>query len=441
MLRLFIILMALASSALTASGEQSESPGEHPFITWHGELKAHYRWSEDSIFPLRFPFPPEFIPRGATSISERTVSPGSALEVSNAALTLDLNPGEMLTGRIRIHFGDLYNRNPTSTDQTVNLKEAWLLLGKRVETWQFKREQELYILFGKAPKFERQPERNLESYGLVSTAFNRFEDHQIQLGGSFGVFYGRFQLSSGNPVFFRDPNALAGDNGNDDLRFPNPELHLNSGFPILYDAEVEDVQSGHYEIGSGIGARLRFHASGDGLNLFVFYYGRDLAGRVDLRGTFYGGDLDLLDGTGGISLPIHGRRKKEVGGNLEAHFGPSQIFVQYVHQELAGLKRAGFEIEGAWRMNLPLRFAAGGKQLFTFVQPVFRLSLLENDFTGSPLFVAPSVFWDWRKIDLGIRLGVIQHVDLTTEYSFHKIKTSGPDRSLNEFLTTLRVRF
>ena len=32
------------------------------------------------------------------------------------------------------------------------------------------------------PKFERQNDRHLESYGLVSTAFNRFEDFGVEAG-------------------------------------------------------------------------------------------------------------------------------------------------------------------------------------------------------------------------------------------------------------------
>jgi hypothetical protein len=36
-------------------------------------------------------------------------------------------------------------------------------------------------LVGRAPKFERQPVRRLESYGVVATAFNRFPDLQLQV--------------------------------------------------------------------------------------------------------------------------------------------------------------------------------------------------------------------------------------------------------------------
>jgi len=432
-------LICLMSVVLSAQEANEEKP---KLFTIHGEVKAHYRWSEDSRFLLKFPFPPEFIPRGQTQVFERTVSPGSSIEVSAVSVILDIQPAGAVFGRIRINFIDLYNRNPTSTDQTVNVKEAWLRFGTRPDFLQAVERNYAYVLFGKAPKFERQPDRNMESYGLVSTAFNRFEDLQLQAGGNFGShFYWRAQVSNGNPVFFRDSNALAGDNGNDDLLFPNPELHLNSGFPILYDAEAEEFNfQDHVEIGAGAGLRFQSESLQNGVDLLGFYYRRDLATHVDLRGTFYGGDLDLLDGTGGIGLPIKGKDKIEYGGNAEFHWSGLRIFAQGVHQELAGLKRDGFEVEGLLRISLPLKFAAGGKHLFTFLQPIARFSIIDNKFKASPLFVAPSTFWDWKKYDLGVRIGIIQGIDVTAEYSFHDI-TASSEVSEDEFLTSLRARF
>ena len=441
---LFIFL--LASSPLFAQDQNEEEPveqvePEQPLFEFHGEFKAHYRWSEDSQFPVRFPFPPEFIPRGQTAVFMRTVDPGSSAEISAFNLIVDITPADSVRGRLRLAVIDLYNRNPTSTDQTVNLKEAWMLFGTRTDFLQETEGTHLYALFGKAPKFERQADRNLESYGLVSTAFNRFEDIQLQLGGNFGEhFYWRAQVSNGNPVFFRDTNALAGDNGNDDLRFPNPELHLNSGFPILYDAESEEVSFSDAELGGGLGLRFQSEDGSKGIDFLGFYYQRKLADRVDLRGTFYGGDLDLLDGTGGIGLPINGRDKEEFGGNVEFRWAGFSAFFQGVSQEVAGLERDGYELEVLYRATLPLAFSAGGKQLFTFLQPVFRFSLIDNDFRADPLFPAPSVQWDWKKYDVGIRLGIIQGVDLTAEYSFHDITAARPV-NVDEFLTTLRVRF
>ena len=436
-MRAFLLFLSICLICNVASAQEEKDN----LWSIHGELKAHYRWSEDSEFPLRFPFPPEFIPRGQTAIVERTVSPGSSLEVSVGTIFVDIHPGDAITGRIKVNFGDLYNRNPTSTDQTVNLKEAWISLGRRSEFLNSSSAGPIYMLFGKAPKFERQSERNSESYGLVSTAFNRFEDLQVQVGGNAGShFYWRAQISNGNPVFFRDVNALAGDNGNDDLRFPNPEIHLNSGFPILYDAEIEDIGSRKMEGGVGLGLRFESESQERGLDVLGFYYRRELAERVDLRGTFYGGDLDLLDGTGGISLPITDDEKMEFGANIDFRSGGLHVFFQGVHQEVAGLERNGYETEVAWRFGLPPKLAASGKQLFTFVQPVFRFSMLDNDFGPVPLFVAPSTFWDWKKYDFGVRMGIIQGVDVTAEYTVNDITASRPV-DLDEFLTTLRFRF
>ncbi len=439
---LAITILAFLPGLVLSQEEQPEAlQTPKKALTIRGELKAHYRWSEDSSFPLRFPFPPEFIPRGQTQVFLRTVSPGSAFEVSAATVILDLEISPSVIGRIRVQFIDLYNRNPTSTDHPVNVKEAWMLFGKRTEFLEEVEGSHVYALFGKAPKFERQRERNMESYGLVSTAFNRLEDHQLQLGGNFSRhMYWRAQVSSGNPVFFRDTNALAGDNGTDDLRFPNPEPNLNSGFPILYDAEVEQVSTDNLEGGGGLGFRLQSESGESGLDFLAFYYKRRLADRKALNGTFYGGDLDLLDGTGGIGLPISSRDKEEYGGNIEARFKNLHVFVQGVHQETAGLKRNGYEVEAAWNAPLPLVFATGGKQLFTFIQPVARFSILDNDFGPIPLFVAPSTFWDWKKYDFGVRVGIVAGIDFTAEYTTHDI-TAPRNIHLNEFLTTLRARF
>ena len=439
-----IIILLCIPVVLTAQEEAvtppEETAPEHKLIEFHGELKAHYRWSEDSSFPVRFPFPPEQIPPGQSQVSLRTVSPGSSFEVSMAALIMDFHLSDSVTGKVRIQFIDLYNRNPTSEDQTVNVKEAWMLFGRKAEFLRDPQPTSAYVLFGKAPKFERQPERNMESYGLVSTAFNRFEDLQLQLGGNFGAnIYWRAQASSGNPVFFRDTNSLAGDNGTDAFRVPFPEPELNSGFPILYDAEVEDVSTHDMELGGGLGFRFQSEDQQKGVDVLGFYYQRELADRVALRGTFYGGDLDLLDGVGGIGLPISGNDKKEYGANVEARYGNFKVFFQGVHQEMADLKRDGYELETLYKWSLPLKYATGGKQLFTFLQPVFRFSMLDNDFGPVPLFPAPSTFWDWKKYDIGLRVGIVSGVDFTMEYSVHDITAFLPVDE-DEFLTTLRIR-
>jgi hypothetical protein len=402
------------------------------------EAKAHVRWSEDDRFPLAFPFPPEFVPVGEPNVALQTVAPGTSLEISKATVFLDLDLPREIGAHLKIDFIDLYDRNPTSTDKTVDVDEAWVSFGRRPGALEPLAGTRLYVLVGKAPKFERQPFRRLESYGLVSTAFNRFPDIQIQVGGSVGshvYFFG--QVSNGNPIFFRDPNALAGDNGTDMPPSPDPRLH--SGFPVFYHAEVEDLEiDDKPEWGGGAGVRSVSDDQRTGIDVLGFYYETRLSEGARLNGTFYEGDLDILDGAGGISLPLSGNRRTEYGANLDLRLGGLSAFGQVVREESAGLPRLGIEVEAGWR--LVLGDLADPSDLLPAVQPAIRYSRLDNDFRAPRGFVAPSTAWDWDKWDLGLRVTILTAVDLTLEYSLHDIEAS---RSIHhdEFLTTLRVRF
>jgi hypothetical protein len=403
-----------------------------------GELKAHFRWSAEDFFPVGFPFPPTFIPIGRDRVFLETVAPGSSFEVSVATLFLDVELPQSISGHVKINFINLYDRNPTSTDHTVSVREAWVQFGERYESLEALPGTTFYGLFGKAPKFEKQSFRRLESYGLVSTAFNRFEDLQLQVGGSVGEhFYFRGQISNGNPTFFRDPNALAGDNGT--VMPPNPDPELGSGFPIFYHAEVEDLQiDDDPEYGVGAGFRFLTLDQERGIDLLGFYYNTNLSEGVKLNGTFYEGDLDLLDGAGGISLPIEGNDRMEYGFNADAQLGDLGLFFQWVHEEAASLPRDGVEIEIGY--GFEIGDPGDPNQLFPVVQPAFRYSRLDNDFSAPPAFVAPSAVWDWQKFDLGVRITIIQRLDLTVEYTFYDIEST-PKVDPDEFLTTLRLRF
>jgi hypothetical protein len=66
--------------------------------------------------------------------------------------------------------------------------------------------------------------------------------------------------------------------------------------------------------------------------------------------------------------------------------------------------------------------------------------MLDNDFRGSPFFVAPSMFWDWKKYDFGVRIGSVSGIDFTAEYATHDVEAPR-NINLDEFLTTLRARF
>jgi len=447
------LLGALALGAPARPQESAPAPAavdaEEPQrlrLDWGFEAKAHYRDSEALRLPSPFPFPPEFLPPGARQGFLETVNEGQHFEVSVLTLFADAAWGEGIAAHAKIDLIDLYDRNPTSSDQKVDVDELWIRFGRDPET--VAEGFGAYARVGKFAHFERQNDRHLESYGLVSTAFNRFEDQGLEVGADFGRHvYLRLSATQGNPLFFRDPNALAGDNGTPELdpqANPNPDPELKSGFPILYDAEVEDLDvDGDLESGAGLGIRFGDRDAGRAFDLLAWGYERKLAQKVELEGTFYGGDLDLLDGPDGVArLPISGDDKSEVGANLKLYLGGFSLFGQYVAQEVAGLDRTGWEVEVAWRFELPLVWATGGRQLFPSVQPALRYSSLDPDFDGgSPRYPAPSVRWEWVKVDYGLRVGIVEGVDLTVEFADHSMTlANGREVSNDELLTTLRWR-
>lgn len=443
------IVAAQEQTTISAGGDPIEEPVESPRaleLDWGFEAKAHFRDSEATANPVPFPFPPEFLPPGAERGFQRTVSPDSHFEVSTLTLFLRADWGEAIAARAKVDFVDLYDRNPTSSDREIDVDEIWIRFGRDPEAPAAG--FGAYAKIGKFPHFERQNDRHLESYGLVSTAFNRFEDAGLEVGFDLGRHvYLRGSLTQGNPLFFRDPNALAGDNGtpdNDPSLHENPVPELESGFPIFYDAEVEDLDvDGDFETGFGVGVRFGDPAGGGFLDLLGWSYRRELQETVALEGTFYGGDLDLLNGPfDAFSLPISGNDKEEVGANLRAGVAGLSLFGQYVAQELAGLDRTGWEVEAAWTFELPLVWASGGRQLFTTLQPAVRYSYLEPEFAGgSPQYPAPSVRWEWSKLDYGVRVGIVSGVDLTVEFADNEMTLpTGRKISADELLATLRFR-
>src|SRR5215213_496114 len=248
------VLLSLCLAASTAAQEgEGEQAGQaeslRPSFHFSLEGKANYRDSEANRFLVPFDFDrsPDKVVRGF----EETVNAGSHFEVSTLTLLLDANWGDGLTAHGKIDFIDLYDRNPTSTDKKADVDEAWVRFGVEPEPATLAPRTGLYLKIGKLPKFERQDDRHLESYGLVSTAFNRFEDSGAELGVSLGRHvYAKLSVTQGKPVFIRDPNALAGDNGTPDRSTLDANPDLKSGIVILYDAEVEDLDiDGDLEIG------------------------------------------------------------------------------------------------------------------------------------------------------------------------------------------------
>ena len=184
--------------------------------------------------------------------------------------------------------------------------------------------------------------------------------------------------------------------------------------------------------------------SGDGkkgLDVLGWAYQRKLADSVAIKGSIYGGDLDTLDGIPPRSLPLDGREKTEAGVNVEARWERFSFFGQYVHQDLAGLVRKGYEIEAGYRFPLNGLFAVGDQPWFNWIQPAVRVSRIDNDFTAPAGFAAPSFAWAWSKFDLGVRFGIVRNVDLTVEYARQDMRTKAAVLHPDELLVTLRAGF
>jgi hypothetical protein len=410
------------------------------------ELRANYRNSDAERFALRFPFPPSFLPIGQTQGFEETVDAGSHAELSVAQIKLDVGYGNWFLAHTQLHAQDKYRRNPTSADRKIDADELWIQFGPRPEFLARPERTSFFVQLGKFVKMERQPIRVLESYGLAATSFNRFEDVGVMTGGSIGRnLYWRLTGTSGNPLYFRDPNALAGDNGIKELLQPNPDPKLKSGFPILYDTRVEDLalDTKRMSFGQGIGYRWQNEAQTAGFDAVVFHYRRNLRddNSAPLTGTFYGVDIDLLNGPLGTSgLPIRGNKKEETGARVYTEWRGLTSTVQFTSQTLAGMHRSGAEAEFGYKFDLGFGPSVGGESLVQSIQPAIRWSELHYGFKGSALlYPAPSIWWNWTKIDAGLRIGFAKNVDLTIERAKNNVgapKKIHPD----ETLATVRVR-
>jgi len=405
------------------------------------ELRGNYRDSNEQKFPLRTPFPPINLPVGQTVGFEQTVDGGSHAELSVADIQLDLGYGKWFAARTKFHAVDKYRRNPTSEDRMTDADELWIRFGENPQFLARPEKTSFFIQLGKAPKMERQPIRLLESYGLASTAFNRFEDIQAIGGGSIGRnFYWRLQGGNGNPLYFRDPNALAGDNGIQELLQPNPDPELKSGFPIFYNAETEGYffNSSNLQFGEGLGYKWQNDAQTMGFDVLAFHYRRTMPYSEHLTGTFYGTNIDLIDGpeVEGLhfGIPTNGDKKEETGARLYSEWGQLTVMAQYTHQEFTGLERNGWEVESGYS------FSTEWGWLRT-IQPAARWSGLQPNYRAiaDKRYPAPSVWWPWTKIDAGIRIGFVHGFDVTIERAKHLV---GSPRKLDlgETLVTLRLR-
>lgn len=433
---LFPVALLVAASTPVVAQDSSSSVDPGPGHSFGFEIKASYRDSDAERFPVSNPL----LPPGVDAALE-TVEPGEHFEVSVATVFYRGTWGEKdrWGAKAKVDLIDRFDRNPTSSDREWDVDELWLRWGPEFEPGEFREGFSIYGKLGKIPRFERQDDRHLESYGLLSTAFNRMEDVGLEIGVDLGrIFYLKTSFTQGNPVFFRDPNALAGDNGTPELEQAPFRTELGSGIPILYDADVDEVNFDEPEVSLGLGLRFGNESTWS-LDVLAFGNRRDLADTVDLHGTFYGGDLDLLFGPGNLLplIPITSRTKEEFGVNLWLYAGGLSIFGQYVDQDLAGLERDGYEIEIAYDFEMPYLGSLFGRQVLSSIAPAVRYSEIDPQFGATPGFPAPSVFWDWEKLDLGLRLGLVQGmVDMTVEYSDNEFIRAGRAESADELLAT-----
>lgn len=426
------------SGALAPNGEAG-APGEawQSRFTWHLEGKLSVRSSSHVQYvgvygqlPTRSGDGPEHVPE--------TPDPGTSLELSKIAVSCNAEITPDIRAAVKVHLLDLYDRNPTSSDDRIFLREAWVQLGRRDDAMNPSPGHSLYLLVGKAPRFTKQRDRRLESYGLLGNAVGRFEQVQVQAGGGFGRhLYWRAHLANPNPLFFRDPNALAGDNGTPDAEGGSA---YGTGFVMLYDAKAVDISfSGQIEAGGGAGLRFISEDGSRAIDSLGWYFHRKLADRQPLRGTSISGDLALLLG-GGFPLPFSGRDKTELGFTTKGRFHDFRFHAQVAQQDIAGLKRRGYELELAYFFELPGLCASGDTPVVNWIQPALRYSAIDNLFTATHDYPYPAIAWDWIKLDFGFRLGIIRGVDVTVEYSRHSMKLEeGGVLHPDEFLTTLRV--
>lgn len=443
-LRLGCLACVLAAGVATAAaGQDSILGSSSSFVSSTGalrlkiEIKTAFRDSRDvtvTVPNTGAPFP----------VVMRTVDPGASAEVPNLGFTFEADLTPDIFARAVLNVLDLYNRNPTSSGDKVQLREAFVRFGKKIDTLRVTDGTSVYLEIGKFPRFSKQIVRRLESYGLWGTAVGRFEETGAEVGGSFGPhLYWRASATGGTPLFFRDPNALAGDNGTPErtVGSTTPVVY-NSGFPILYDTVAPDVGgSGELQVGGGSGFRWNWGENlRDGVDVLAWIFRRDLADRTSLPGTFYGADLRLLQGFG-VSLPIEGNEKIEWGVNVDARFGPVHIFGQAVKQDIAYLWRQGYEAEISWRIPLPGLFASGDQPVVNWVEPAVRISYIENLWVTPPGFVAPSMGWNWRKYDYGVRFGIVRGLDLTAEYARNDATLRRYIIHSDEWLVTTRVAF
>jgi len=154
LLWLGVVLCAPVFSQEPAGEPDAPPPSSRPKLRLGLEAKGNYRQSTRNRFPVPFPFQPDQLPPGQTKAFEETVDAGSHFEVSNVSLFGDAAWGSWLTVHAKVDFIDLYDRNPTSTGQKVDIDEAWVRLGAEPLPATLSPRSGVYLKLGKFAKFD-----------------------------------------------------------------------------------------------------------------------------------------------------------------------------------------------------------------------------------------------------------------------------------------------
>ena len=109
------INLALLMSACWAAPALSET------LDVQLEVKANYRDSEQTQFPVGFPFGPTQLPVGAESAFIETVDEGGHAEISLVSAAGKWQLADALQLQFKVDAIDLYDRNPTSGDHKICL--------------------------------------------------------------------------------------------------------------------------------------------------------------------------------------------------------------------------------------------------------------------------------------------------------------------------------
>src|SRR6476659_6675636 len=152
-----LLVCGVACLPLRAQTDVQVPPEPKPRFRLGGEMKIHGRYTDALEVRSDFPFPGPFIPPGQSAVFLRTPRDGFSREISTVTLIGEIHLDPQIEGRFEVHYEDLYNRNPTSSDDKLQVREAWLSFGKRFEPLVDEpATRRWYLISGKAPRFTKQ---------------------------------------------------------------------------------------------------------------------------------------------------------------------------------------------------------------------------------------------------------------------------------------------